>query len=108
MSSDRIQEAINYIQEHLGEDISLEAIASHLSISPYYLSHLFKQLMGISPYQYVLQQRVERAKRLLRKSELTIAEIALECGFANQAHLAKHFRTLVGISPKAYRETELN
>jgi AraC family transcriptional regulator len=60
--------------------------------------------MGISPYQYVLQQRVERAKRLLKQSELSIAEIALDCSFANQAHLAKHFRNFVGVSSKAYRE----
>lgn len=102
---DIIQQALAYIQEHLSDEISLEAIASHLGISPYYFSHLFKQSMGIAPYQYVLQQRVEYARQLLEQSQLSIAEIALECGFASQPHLTNHFRNLVGMSPKAYRES---
>ncbi|MBD2463141.1 helix-turn-helix transcriptional regulator [Oscillatoria sp. FACHB-1407] len=98
-----VRQTLDYIQERLSEEISLEAIANHLGISQYYFSHLFKQAMGVSPYQYVLQQRVERAKQLLKETDLSIADIALECGFANQNHLAKHFRSLVGMSPKAYR-----
>lgn len=60
--------------------------------------------MGIAPYQYVLQQRVERAKELLRKhKEMAIADVALQCGFANQTHFYKHFRKLTGMTPKSYR-----
>ena len=61
--------------------------------------------MGISPYQYAIRQRVERAKRLLKSKDLAIADIALECGFANQDHLTKMFRRLTGITPKAYRDS---
>ncbi|MBD1998936.1 helix-turn-helix transcriptional regulator [Oculatella sp. FACHB-28] len=102
-----VKQTLDYIQEHLSEEISLEAIANRIGISRYYLSHLFKQSMGISLYQYVLQQRVECAKQLLKQSELSIAEIALECGFANQTHLAKHFRNLAGTSPKVYRNSSV-
>ena len=101
---DKLRQVLEYIHGHLSEKISLEDIANHIDVSPYYFSHLFKETMGTSPYQYILQQRTELAKKLLKQSDLSIAEIALECGFANQTHLAKNFRNLVGMSPKAYRD----
>jgi AraC family transcriptional regulator len=58
---------------------------------------------GISPYKYVLQQRVERAKQLLKDEESAIVDIAIECGFANQTHLNKHFRSFTGVTPRIYR-----
>lgn len=100
----KLRESIAYIQEHLGEEISLEAIASHLNMSQYYFCHLFKQSMGVSPYQYVIQQRVNKAKQLLKHRQLTITDVALECGFANQTHFTKHFRKLTGITPKVFRK----
>ncbi|WP_228015754.1 helix-turn-helix domain-containing protein [Leptolyngbya ectocarpi] len=57
------------------------------------------------PYQYVIWQRVEQAKQLLRRDrQVAISDAALDCGFANQSHLSKHFRQLTGTSPKAYRK----
>lgn len=100
----KLREAIAYIQAHLSEEISLNAIASHLNMSQYYFCHLFKQSMGISPYQYVLQQRINKAKQLLKQRKLVITDIALECGFANQTHFTKHFRKLTGTTPRSYRE----
>ncbi|NJQ98711.1 MAG: helix-turn-helix transcriptional regulator [Hydrococcus sp. CSU_1_8] len=61
-------------------------MAKQLNISLYYFCKLFVQSMGIPPYKYVLKQRVERAKRLLKEEKRAIADIALECGFANQTH----------------------
>ncbi|NJO43692.1 MAG: helix-turn-helix transcriptional regulator [Cyanobacteria bacterium CRU_2_1] len=72
-------------------------------MSVYYFCELFKQSIGVAPYQYVLQQRVERAKQLLKDEKRAIVDIALECGFANQTHLNKHFRKLTGMTPKSYR-----
>lgn len=100
----KLREAIAYIQEHLGEEISLEAIATHLKMSQYYFCHLFKQSMGISPYQYVLQQRINKAKRLLKQPQMTLTNVALACGFANQTHFTKHFHKLTGVTPKVFRE----
>ncbi|MGH8000244.1 MAG: helix-turn-helix domain-containing protein, partial [Brasilonema sp.] len=68
----------------------------------YYFCQLFKQSLGITPYQYVLQLRVERAKQLLKNQKITICDVALACGFANQSHFTKHFRKLTGMTPKAY------
>lgn len=108
LTPEQLRQALVYIQEHLTEEISLEAIANDLDMSRYHFSRLFKQSMGVSPYHYVLQQRVERAKQLLKQKELSITDIALECGFANQTHLNKHFRQLTGMSPTTYRASLLD
>ncbi|MEM7554754.1 MAG: AraC family transcriptional regulator [Cyanobacteria bacterium P01_A01_bin.84] len=102
----QLQIAIEYIHTHLHQDINLSDIAQTVDMSQYYFSRLFKKSMGISPYQYVMQQRIEKVKKLLndRKNPLTIAQVALECGFANQSHLTKYFRRIAGVTPKVYRQ----
>ena len=69
-----------------------------------HFSRSFKQSVGIAPYQYLMQQRVERAKQLLKKQAISIGDIALDCGFANQTHLTKVFRQMTGVTPKAYQK----
>ncbi len=100
----KLRQAIDYIHTHIEQDIKLVDLAELVGMSQYYFAHLFKQSMGIAPYQYVIQQRVERAKQLLKYRDVAISDIALACGFANQSHFTKHFRKLTGITPKAYRE----
>jgi AraC family transcriptional regulator len=102
-SNAKLRDAIAYIQAHLTQDISIQDITQHLDISPYYFSRWFKQAMGIPPYQYVIQQRVERAQELLRHSTLSLSEIALQCGFNSQSHFNRHFKKQVGITPQQYR-----
>jgi AraC family transcriptional regulator len=63
--------------------------------------------IGISPYQYLLQQRVERAKQLLKQTNQPIVEIALDCGFSSHSHLSKQFRQLAGMTPKAFRVSQI-
>lgn len=72
-------------------------------ISQFHFSHLFKQSLGTTPYQYLLQQRVERAKQLLKQNNHSIMEIAFLCGFNSHSYLSKQFRQLAGMTPKAYR-----
>ena len=100
-----LKQARDYIHAHLNQKLKLEDIADMLGMSQYYFSHLFSRSMGIAPYQYVIQQRVEKAKQLLRqKRDLSIADIALECGFSHQSHLAKYFKQLTGVTPHKYRK----
>ena len=100
----KLLEVSDYIHVHLDQDIKLIDLANVASVSQFHFSRLFKQSTGMSPHQYLLQQRVERAKQLLKTSQLAIAEIALQCGFNSQSHLGKVFRETTGMTPKEYRQ----
>lgn len=99
----QLLQVLDYIDAHLHQEIKLTDLASLLGMSQFHFSHQFKQATEISPYQYLLQQRIERAKRLLKRSDYSIADIALTCGFNSHSHLSKQFRQLTGTTPKAYR-----
>jgi AraC family transcriptional regulator len=99
----QLLQVLEYIHEHLDQNIKLADLAQLLGISQFHFSTLFKQAIGVSPYQYLLQQRIERAKQLLKQTERSILDIALECGFNSHSHLSKQFRQLTGITPKTYR-----
>lgn len=99
----QLRQILDYIDAHLDQEIKLERLAQLLDISQFHFSRLFKQSIGLSPYRYLMQQRVERAKHLLKTSDSLIVDIALECGFNSHSHLSKQFRQLTGITPRAYR-----
>ncbi len=99
----KLKQALEYINSHLSENVSLAAISEELGMSQYYFCRLFKQSTGATPHAYLISQRVERSKQLLKQRELTINVIAIECGFANPSHFAKHFKKHTGLSPKQFR-----
>ena len=99
-----MEQVIDYIKVNLAQDLSILDLASLTSMSESHFSRSFKQLVGIAPYQYLMQQRVERAKQLLKQQAISISDIALDCGFANQTHLTKVFRQMTGVTPKAYQK----
>lgn len=100
----QLARVIDYIKANLTRDLSILDLATLTGMSESHFSRSFKRSVGIAPYQYLLQQRVERAKRLLEKQSLAISTIALDCGFANQTHLTKVFRQTTGMTPKAYQK----
>jgi AraC family transcriptional regulator len=99
----QLLQVLEYINEHLNQDIKLADLAALLGMSQFHFSHLFKQSIGMAPYQYLLQQRVERAKQLLKQTDQSIMDIAFMCGFNSHSHLSKQFRQLTGMTPSAYR-----
>jgi AraC family transcriptional regulator len=99
----QLRQAIDYIHTHLDRDLSLAEIAEVINISPTYFASLFKRAIGTSPHQYVIQQRVEQAKLMLSKTDLAIADIALQVGFSSQSHLTQQFKRLTGMTPKQVR-----
>ncbi len=103
LSPRQLQQVLDYIEAYLDQDLRLEQLAQLLDISQFHFSRLFKQSLGSSPHQYLIQQRVERAKKLLKQTEQSITDIALICGFSSHSHLSKQFRQVTGMTPKAYR-----
>ena len=101
LSRQDLDQIIDYIHEHLEEDLSLAELAAVVQLSSYHFAHLFKQSTGISPHRYHIQCRVERAKQLLLKG-LAIAEVAQAVGFASQGHLNYHFKRLVRTTPRKF------
>ena len=105
LPSHQLRQVLDYIDAHLDQEIKLADLAQLLDISQFHFSRLFKQSLGISPYQYLIQQRVECAKQLLKTTDRLITDIALTCGFNSHSHLSKQFRQLTGMTPKAYRSS---
>lgn len=100
---DSLERAQGYIQAHYAEDISLDALAQQVFLSPYHLSRLFRDYTGLPPHAYLNQIRVSRAKDLLNRG-MPIVEVAQATGFADQAHLTKAFKRIVGVAPGQYRK----
>lgn len=103
LSSIKLKQAIEYINNHLAGKIQLQDIARELEISQYYFSRLFRKSIGISPHRYIIQKRIEKVKQLLTNTQLPLAEIALECGFSSQSQMTMHFKKLTGTTPNKYR-----
>jgi AraC family transcriptional regulator len=100
LSQSTLQQVKEYVNEYLSQDLKLIELSAIAQLSPYHFLRLFKQHMGITPHQYILQQRIERAKHLLQHSELSIAEIAVRTGFSDQSHLTKCFKRRFGVTPR--------
>lgn len=106
LSKRKLQQVTDYIHAHLEQDLTLAELAAVVHTSPSYFSSLFKQSMSLAPHQYVIQCRVEKAKQLLLRGEMSIAEIAQILGFSHQSHLNRHFKRLVGVTPKAFLKSQ--
>jgi AraC family transcriptional regulator len=104
LSQQQVKCLIDYMQMNLDRSIHLEELATLLNMSQYHFCRLFKRSTGVSPHQFVIRQRVDRAKQLLQKSDRNILEIATHCGFTDGSHLTRHFRKLTGVTPTAFRQ----
>jgi AraC family transcriptional regulator len=105
LSSYTLRQVLDYIRSNLSQDLSIIDLAQVAGMSPYYFLRLFKKSMHATPRQYIIQMRIDRSKELLRSKELSIADVALECGFSGQSHFTNVFRQLSGITPRAYQRS---
>ena len=105
LSPKKLDSVLQYIEANLDRKITLLELANIAGVGKFYFCRLFKSSLGLTPYQYVIQQRIARAKKLLQYSNIPICDIALDCGFSSQSHLAKHFRSTVKASPMNYRKS---
>lgn len=91
-----------YIRAHLDQNIALAELADVVHLSEFHFARLFKQTTGLPPHQFVIHQRIERAKRLIAEGRLSLAQIAIEVGFSNQSQFNRHFKRLIGVTPKRF------
>jgi AraC family transcriptional regulator len=101
----RMSHVRDLIESALGEDLALERLAGEAGIAPHAFSAAFTKSVGMPPYRYVILRRIDRAKKLLRHTDLPISRIAYDTGFASQSHLASTFKRVVGETPGAYRRS---
>jgi AraC family transcriptional regulator len=104
-----LQQTIDYIDKNLDREITIQGLAQHARVSISIFAHAFKKEMGISPYQFILQQRLDRSKQLLidRDVKLSMSKIAQMCGFSNTSAFTNRFRQKEGMSPSKYRAHHL-
>lgn len=101
------QQAAKYIQSHLGEDLSLKRLAEEVHLSPSHLIRLFRANLHDSPHGYIIRMRMDRAKYLLKSTDMPIRSIAAEVGYGTESSFTGAFTDKIGVSPRKFRELPL-
>lgn len=99
----QVQRVRDLVETRLADNLSIADLAGAVGLSASYFSDAFKATMGILPHRWIMKQRVDRAKMLLKETDLSLAEVAINCGFYDQAHLTRVFGRLEGCGPNEWR-----
>ena len=102
-TAEHYKQVLDYIAVNYGENVLLEDMAAQANLSPSHFSRLFKQTIGQSPYQFLMAYRIEQAKKMLDNPHKLMVDIAIRCGFSDQAHFSRVFKKIEGLTPKQYR-----
>ena len=103
IAAERMKQMLRFVEEHYAEELTVERLAASVALSESACLRSFRQMLGITPIQYVKQFRVEKAAELLRSTRLKTGEIGMECGFADGSYFIKTFREIKHCTPKEYR-----
>ena len=101
---DRLLTMLAFIQENYGEKLTLEEIADSAAVSTRECLRCFRTAIRQSPMEYLIEYRVQKAKKLLESTDLSITDIALQCGFNSNSYFTKLFHRICGKTPNAYRK----
>jgi AraC family transcriptional regulator len=104
LSPYKLRQITEFITENLSSNLSLAEMANLLQMGPCHFARAFKESTGLSPHQYVLRRRVERALQMLKGTRTNLADIAYDLGFSSQGHFTTVFSKIVGVSPSSYRD----
>jgi len=108
LSGYKLRRVKEFIDANLDTDMSLADISSIADLSQFHFARAFRKSTGMTPQQFLMQQRIERAKELLSKDDLPIVEVSLRTGFKNQSHFTSLFRKFTSLTPKVWRMTMVN
>jgi AraC-like DNA-binding protein len=104
----QIRKVVQHIDAHLGRAIRNEELAGLARLNPSHFGRAFRNSFGEPPHEYVIRRRVERAQGLMLSTDASLSDIALDCGLADQAHLSRLFRRIVGETPRAWRRARID
>jgi len=99
----QVRKVADYVDTHLGRPIRNDELAALARLTPSHFGRVFRNTTGEPPHEYVIRRRVERAQGLMLTTESSLSDIAQDCGLADQSHLTRLFRRMVGESPRAWR-----
>lgn len=97
------QRVLDHVAQRFGQSIQVEDLAREAALSPSHFAQLFKRTLGMSPMQFVMTYRVEQAKKKLAQRDVPLIDVAMSCGFADQAHFSRIFKRIEGTTPSRYR-----
>ncbi len=103
LTRNQARRVLDYIESNLSRELTLSELAWIADLSPHHFARMFKRTIGASPHRYVLDRRVERAKRILRMTGESLVEISLTTGFSSQSHFTSAFRRVVGATPTEFQ-----
>jgi AraC family transcriptional regulator len=103
LSRHQARRVLEYVEANLSGPLSLKKLSEIADLSLYHFAHMFKQTVGVTPYQYVLGRRLERAKTMLRSAKVGLVDISLATGFDSQSHFSSTFRRMVGATPTEFQ-----
>ena len=99
--------ALEYIEEYYTESIRIEEIAAFIGLSPDYFSRMFKEYTGLTPVEYIRYVRLAKAAELLRKPDISIADVAMQVGFDDQGYFSRLFKQVIGVSPSVFQRDNI-
>jgi AraC family transcriptional regulator len=108
LSQPKLSLVLEYIDSNLDHNVTLSELANLVELTPRYFCEVFRRAVGRPPHQFQIEQRIERAKSLLRRPLMPLSDIALMVGFSSQSHLNVYFRRIVGVTPARYRSMALS
>lgn len=105
LTRNQARRVLDYIESNLGHELTLSELAAITDLSLHHFARMFKKKLGVAPYRYVLERRLERAKHMLRNDHFSLVEISLSTGFDSQSHFTSTFRRMVGTTPAAFQKS---
>jgi transcriptional regulator GlxA family with amidase domain len=103
LTSALVKRTVAYLQQHHDQTLSRQEIAEAIGVTESYLSRIFRQELGLSPWEYLARYRIRQARQLLRATNDSVADIAVRVGFDDQAYFTRVFHKYAGCSPTVYR-----